>query len=53
MICGVIVSLKKFREDFAKAKSYGISSCQLVAWVSSDELTPALAEEVKSCALEN
>ena len=53
MICGVIVSLKKFREDFAKAKSYGISSCQLVAWVDSDELTPDLAEEVKACAKEN
>ncbi len=53
MKCGVIVSLKKFKEDFAKAKSYGITTCQLVAWCDSNELTPALADEVKGEALKN
>ncbi len=53
MKTGVIVSLKKYKEDFIKAKEYGIASCQLVAWCASEELTQELADDITATAKEN
>ena len=52
MKIGVIVPLGSYKEEFKKLRELGIGVCQFNTWNSSDELTEALALDVKAEAEE-